>query len=71
MHIVSGKMNAKQRKRILNPGWTDIEKAYELIDFFDLSSKARAPASMNLPNPSELNIPPPPPSKCSLPPPSS
>ena len=64
-------MNSAQKRRILNPGWADIEKAYKLIDFFDLSSKARAPTTIKLPNPSELNIPPPPPSKCSLPPPSS
>ena len=67
MHIVAGKMNARQKRRILNPGWADVRKAYELIEFFNrptAQQTSSAKFSKTLPNPSELKIPPPP--NCSL-----
>lgn len=69
MHIVAGRMNARQKRRILNPGWADVKMAYELIELFNRSKTqqvANAKLSKTLPDPSELKIPPPP--NCQLPP---
>jgi len=65
MHIVAGRMNGRENRRILNPGWADINKAHKLIR----STTQQAPnakLSKTLPNPSELKIPPPP--NCPIPP---